>query len=245
MQGNLQESFGYDCVDAGFVAGRLGPALNERLLLILGHDDLWPMTEERADALTDEELFDLIEFLYDHVSVGDRDSGHYHSYSDCGWHFQHFDAEMARIEYRRRVNELISRLEGGYELTDAGEILHTAPEGLDPLLDASLPGLSTNDTDHVAAAVHKFRSRSSTKTQRRDAVRDLADVLESIRVDVKEQMFSEDERALYKIANGFWIRHNKPSEQRDYDHEAWWSWIFYLYLDSIALVSHLKQRGSA
>ena len=112
-------------------------------------------------------------------------------------------------------------------------------------MSATLPGLADVNTDHVTAAIHKFRSRSSTPTQRRDAVRDLADVLESIRADVKEQMLNEAERALFEIANKFWIRHNKPGERRNYDHEAWWSWLFYLYLDSIALVSHLKQRGGS
>lgn len=245
VKGNLQEAFGYDCVDAGYVPGALGAALNERLLLILGYNDLWPVTEEKAEEWSDDEFFDVIEFIYDHVSVGDRDRGQYHSYSDCGWHFRYFDADLAQTEYRSRINELLSRLDGGYEMTEAGEILHAAPEGLNPLLEVSLPGLSITDTDHVAAAIHKFRSRSSTPTQRRDSVRDLADVLESIRADVKEQMFSEDERALFEIANRFWIRHNKPGERRDYDHEAWWSWLFYLYLDSIALVSHLKQRDGA
>ena len=66
--------------------------------------------------------------------------------------------------------------------------MHQAPDGLAPLLKATFPGLITSDADHVAMAVTKFRSRSSTPTQRRDAVRDLADVLESIRVDVKKRL---------------------------------------------------------
>jgi hypothetical protein len=243
-QGYLQEAFGFECVDDGDVPGTLGPAVGERLLLILGYEDLWPISEQKVAAWSDDEFFDVVEFVYDHVSVGDRRTAKYHSFSDCGWHYQHFESAPARAEYRSRGNELLSRLDGGYEMTAAGEILHLAPEGLDPLLDADLPGLSTVNTDHVAAAIHKFRSRSSTSTQRRDAVRDLADVLESIRVDVKEQMLTEDERALFEIANKFWIRHNKPGERRDYHHEAWWSWLFYLYLDSIALVSQLKQRGA-
>lgn len=245
MQGHLQETFGYECVDAGHVPGLLGSAIEERLLLILGYPDLWPFTESKVVAWADDEFFDVVEFLYDHVSEGSKDSGQYHSYSECGWHFNHFDRDPARVEYRARVNELLARLNGGYDLNEAGEILHAAPDGLDPLLSATLPGLADVNTDHVTAAIHKFRSRSSTPTQRRDAVRDLADVLESIRADVKEQMFNEDERALFEIANKFWIRHNKPGERRNYDHEAWWSWLFYLYLDSIALVSHLKQRGGS
>jgi hypothetical protein len=241
-KGDLQEAFGYECVDNGFVPGGLGPAISERMLLILGHADLWPISPDKAAAWDDDEFFDVVEFLYDHVSEGDPDSGGYHSYSNCGWHFRRFDSDPARVAYRSRVNELLSRLDGGYELSEQGQILRSTPDGLDPLLDATLPGLTLDDVDHVSAAIQKFRSRSSSTTQRRDAVRDLADVLESIRADVKVHMFNDDERALFEIANKFWIRHNKPGERRHYDHEAWWSWLFYLYLDSIALVTHLRER---
>lgn len=97
----------------------------------------------------------------------------------------------------------------------------------------------------MANAIHKFRARSATRTDRRDAVRDLADVLERIRTDVKAHMLSKDEAALFEIANKFWIRHNKPTDKREYDHEAWWSWLFYLYMDSIALVTHLRESQQA
>ncbi len=30
----------------------------------------------------------------------------------------------------------------------------------------------------------------------------------------------------FETANKFWIRHNKPGQLRDYDHDAWWSWLF-------------------
>ena len=145
---------------------------------------------------------------------------------------------MAETEAR---HELLPRYNGGYELDQHGQIVRKAPDGLDPLLNARRPDLTPGDADHVANAIQKFRSRSATRTDRRDAVRDLADVLESIRADVKEHMFSKDEAALFEIANKFWIRHNKPTDKSEYDHEAWWSWMFYLYLDSITLVTHLRE----
>ena len=53
-------------------------------------------------------------------------------------------------------------------------------------------------------------------------------------------MFSKDEGALFKIANQFWVRHNDPDQRRDYDHDAWWDWLFHLYLSSIRLVQRLR-----
>lgn len=189
-RGCLQESFGYECVDEGAVPGTLGPAVNERLLLLLGWDNVWPITASKVAAWSDDELFDVIEFLHDHVSEGDENAGRFHSFANCGWHYYAFNTEPAQFDYRIRVNEILEHLGDGFQLNDSGEIMSLAPEGLEPLLDASLPGVSNDDVDHVAAAIHKFRSRASTPTQRRDAVRDLADVLEGMRRQVREQMFS-------------------------------------------------------
>lgn len=238
--GWFEEAFGFECVDSGFVPGTLGPRVNDRLMLVLGYKDTWPISAEDLATWDDDRIFDMIEFLYDHVSAGD--DGWLHQFGECGWHHSSFTKEPAQGEFRTRVNELLALYNGGYELDLVGEIVRTAPAGLDPLIEARLPGLTAGNADHVADAIRKFRSRSATRTDRRDAVRDLADVLESIRKDVKAHMFSKDEAALFEIANTFWIRHNKPAERRDYDHEAWWSWLFYLYLDSIALVTHIKEK---
>ncbi|HEY2673084.1 MAG TPA: hypothetical protein VGJ07_22340, partial [Rugosimonospora sp.] len=90
--------------------------------------------------------------------------------------------------------------------------------------------------------IHKFRRRGATPTDRRDAVRDLADVLEHMRPQVKVHLLPKDEGALFEIANRFWIRHNKPDQLSDYDRELWWAWLFYVYLASIALVVRLEER---
>lgn len=247
--GLFQEAFGTDCVDTGWTPGTLGARVNARLMLLLGHKDSWPITGPDPQDLKkwdDDRVFDMIEFLYDHVSAGvEEHDAYFHSWGECGWHFRNFDKASGQAKFRGRVNELLSRYNGGYELDQHGQIVRQAPDGLDPLLSARLPDLPAGDADHVANAITKFRSRSATRTDRRDAVRDLADVLERTRTDVKDHMLSKDEAALFEIANKFWIRHNKPTEKREYDHEAWWSWLFYLYLDSIALVTHLRESQQA
>ena len=237
----LQESFGYECVDDGFVPGSLGTAIDERLLIILGRDNLWPVSRFAPD-WDDDTLFDMMEFLYDHVSTGDTSTSRYHSFSNCGMHYSRFNPNPARANYLARVNEILRRMTPGFEMTESGEILRGVVDGIAPLLDSAPTMLEPTQRTHVESAIVKYRARSSTATDRRDAVRDLADVLENLRTDVKAHMPSKDEAALFEIANKFWIRHNRPGELRDYDHEAWWSWLFYVYLASIALVSHLSER---
>ena len=238
----LQEALGYDCVDTGQEPGTLGSAVPEYLFIELGRDDLWPVSEHAHD-WDDDTLFDMMEFWFDHVSTGDPEAGRHHTFDDCGWHYNRFTPEPARSHYRGQINKVLARIEPGYELTVEGEIVRSIPDGVAPLLTTASRLLPVDQQPHVEAAITKYRARSSTVTDRRDAVRDLADVLENLRAKVHATMPTKDEALLFETANKFWIRHNKPGERRQYDHEAWWSWLFYVYLASIALVTHLDERN--
>lgn len=240
----FQENFGYECVDSGFIPGKLGRHLPERLHLMLGRDNLWPITESNVLLWDDDTLFDMLELLFDYVSEGDITTGQLHSFSNCGWHFQHFVAAPAQAEFRKRIDELLLWIEPGFELKQNGIVRRLPVAGMSRLIINATLELDNRDTLDVNEAIEKYLSRSSLKTQRRDAVNQLAGVLERMRGEIKENMFSADENALFEIANKFWIRHNRPNERTDYDHEAWWSWLFYLYLDSIVLVSHLRNRNT-
>ncbi len=57
-QDELHEAFGYFCVDDGDVAGTLGAAVEERLLIVLGRDHLWPVSQ-CVDQWDDDALFDM------------------------------------------------------------------------------------------------------------------------------------------------------------------------------------------
>ena len=70
---------------------------------------------------------------------------------------------------------------------------------------------------------------------RRNAVRELADVLEYLRPQVKDHM-KDDENDLFNIANNFGIRHHNQKQKTRYDQALWLSWIFYVYLAAIHLV---------
>jgi hypothetical protein len=239
----LQEAHGYSCVDAGNVVGTLGSAVAERLFIELGRDHLWPVSQH-VEGWDDDTLFDMMEFLHDHVSSGVVDTGRLHGFDDCGWHYVDFTLEPARSGYRQQVNEILRRIDPGYEMTESGEIMRAVPDGVAPLLTTAPRRLEPTQQQHVEAAITKYRARSSTATDRRDAVRDLADVLEHMRAEVKATFPRQDEAMLFEMANKFWVRHNKPGERRDYDHDAWWSWLFYVYLASIALVTHIAERES-
>ncbi len=240
-QGYFQEAFGYYCVDSGYVPGFVGDDIGGFLLRKLKKDDLWPVHERSSEYLEDD-VFDLIELLYDVVSSGTE--GGYHSYSDCGWHYREFDKTAGRREFRIAVNEILREYQDGYELSQNGEILSLPPQGLSALTSAALPPLDdAGVTARVEAAVHKFRRRGASSEDRRDAIRDLVDVLEYLRPRAKKVLKHKDEQDLFNIANSFGIRHHRPDQRTEYDKPIWYSWMFYYYLATIHAAVRLIDKA--
>ncbi len=243
-RGWFQEAFGYECIDDGFVPGHLGEAVEEAIFLETGRDRVWPVSNH-FQIWDEDTLFDMVEYLYRNVSAGIEEAGRYHSFGGCGWHFREFESERGQSEYRSRVNEFLPKYDEGFELTEEGTIERVLGDTYVDLAEPPSDGtpLPEGDEDAIRRALQKFRSRDLAV--RRDAVRDLADVLERSRASIERHMFSKDSDNLYELANKYWIRHNKPHERRDYDHEAWWDWIFHLYLASIRLVQRLAASAES
>jgi hypothetical protein len=89
----------------------------------------------------------------------------------------------------------------------------------------------------VTGAIQKYRRRGATPADRRDAVRDLFDVLERLKPGVKTHLMPADEKDLFHIANRFAIRHFDAAQRGEYETELWWSWMFYVNLTTIHLIT--------
>lgn len=243
-RGYLQQWFGYECVDSGDVAGlagsdRAGYALRKTL-----RDGLWRPQDNWSEWTLDD-LLTAVEFFFDHVSKPEATGYAYHEYMGCGWHYQAFDTDAGRQSYRAEVNELLQHVEDGWELSVRGEIVHRAPSGLDELLKAPLPTTGGRYEALVMSAIRKFRARTSTPEDRRDAVRDLADALELLRPDLVQVLSSKDEGDLFNLANNFGVRHMNTRQKLDYDGAIWLSWMFYFYLSTIHAATRLIAKRSS
>lgn len=173
----------------------------------------------------------MVEFLHDHISKPLE--GYYHSYGQCGYHYGSFDTEAGKNEYRAKLNEILDSYKNGYEISKTGEILEKAQPGTEPLLVANVPTKDSNIKDRIDSAISKFRRQKSTFDERRDAIRDLADVLKYLRPQLKTILTKEDESDLFNLANNFGIRHHNQKQKTDYDQAIWLSWMFYYYLSTI------------
>lgn len=236
QEGYFQESFGYYCVDAGDVPGTLGHDNEAQMFLALRKQGLWPISDKCMEYAEDD-LFDVIEFLFDYVSKPVK--GAYHNFNACGWHYYEFDSGAGRTQFRAEVNAFLPDYDEGFELSENGEVLLSGNVGLSFIFQAEL---SSDDPERIGArvqaAVLKFRRHRSSLEDRRDAVRDLADVLEFIRPKLKDVLHKKDESDLFLIVNRFGIRHHNEEQQTDYDKAVWYSWMFHYYLATI----HAAQR---
>lgn len=124
--------------------------------------------------------------------------------------------------------------------------MRLAPAEFQKLMRAPVPSGTEHDliTSKVDAAVSRFERRGATIIDRQHAVRDLADVLEALRTEIKSAMLSADESALFNLANGFSIRHHNRQQKGDYDKLVWLRWAFYVYLATIHAVLRVRNHPS-
>ncbi len=207
----LQEAFGYYCVDAGDVQGTLGSDIEAQMFLIFRKSNLWPI-ESKCLNYSEDDLFDIIEFIYD--SISKPIDGWYHDYSSCGWHYTKFDRNTGRKEFRSQVNVLLRDYMDGFELSENGEILASIENGLEDLVKEQLVEYDPKNIDsRIESAKLKFRRYRSSQEEKRDAIRDLADVMEFLRPQIKKVLCSKDENDLFSIVNSFGIRHHNDKQK--------------------------------
>ncbi|MFI2567485.1 hypothetical protein ACH473_03375 [Cellulosimicrobium funkei] len=230
----LDLAFGKDCVDAP----RDDPSLflEERLDVA----DLWPLNPENWD---EETFYSLIEVFHDAVARP-RTIDSYHTWDNCGPHYGSFATKPGRALYLARVNAILERNGFSVRLApdgeDAGRVVVATDDARDDLLERSITTADA-DSDNVRHAIRLFRSREATRTEKRSAVVSLASVLENERDLLKANLLSNDEGALFRIANQFEIRHRNADQRTDYD-DAYLDWVFWWYLATVELVRSLRRR---
>lgn len=238
--GYFDESFGYYCVDAGDIVGTVrDPELE--MLLTIRKKGLWPVHDKSA-LYQEDDFFDVIEFLYQYVSK--PIDGTMHSYGECGMHWHTFNRALGQKDFCEKVNGVLAHYEHRFELSQEGEVLLKPEAGFEPIFDADLPTTDEKVSSRVGAATLQYRRHGSTLDDRRQAVRDLADVLEYLRPKIKLVLTTADENDLFNIANNFAVRHHNDKQRTAYDTSIWLSWMFYLYLSTIHVVLRkLEQNG--
>lgn len=236
-RGYFEQAFGKDCVDD---PATLVPS--DVIESLTGRPDLWGSQPSTLAADRDA-FFDLIEVLHDLVAM--PRTRFVHSYGGCGYHHGNFSREAGRGLYVWRVNRILDRSDLGVRLAtegeDEGRLVEVTDEGRSDLVRRMVQREDDETGDRVRHAVALFRGRSASKHDKRSAVVALALVLEERRTLLKKNLASKDEDDLFRIANGFALRHQNSKQQKDYD-PAFLDWIYWWYLATIELTDQLLER---
>ncbi len=236
--GYFDEAFGFYCVDAGDVPGKVRD-IELEMLLTIRKKGLWPI-DNVAPLYSEDDFFDVMEFLFQHVSKPIE--GTYHNWNDCGMHWETFNKLEGQTVFREKMNAVLTHYSRPFELSEDGEVLHKPEAGFEQIFEADIPSADSNVTGRICAAMLRYRRHGSTLDDRRQAVRDLADVLEYLRPKVKPLLTSADEKDLFSIANQFGIRHHNDKQRTSYDAALWLSWMFYFYLATIHVLLRKLQH---
>lgn len=230
--GYFDEAFGFYCVDSGFNDGTIKD-VELKILLTIRKKNLWPILD-CAKHYSEDDFFDVIEFLYQCVSK--PIDGTMHSWNDCGMHWETFNKNEGKKVFLDKINTVLGLYKNKFELTVKGEVLHKPEEGFEQIFEADVPSKDEKIVGRINAATTNFRRHGSSLDDRRQAVRDLADVLEYLRPRVKDFLTNKDDQDLFNIANNFGIRHHNDKQKTTYDTAIWLSWMFYFYLSTIHVV---------
>jgi hypothetical protein len=100
--GYFQKYWGIDCQD-GFMEGELGDDIPAMIFVNLRKDNLFPI-HEKLPNYSEDDLFDMIEFLHDHSSKGL--TGYYHQWNNCGYHYDEFNDQDGQRHFRELINTI-------------------------------------------------------------------------------------------------------------------------------------------
>ena len=107
-QGYFQEVLGTDCVDGDF-PGSVGEDVAAFFFRSIRKRDLWPI-EDRIATYLEDDLFDVVELLHDCASKGV--DGTFHSYAQCGMHYETFEQKAGRNDFRVAMNPILGEYTG-------------------------------------------------------------------------------------------------------------------------------------
>lgn len=143
--------------------------------------------------------------------------------------------------FREAINPDLALYEAPHQMLSNGQIVEISNKPVIELAEQALhvidiDGIPDSVARPVNNAVTNYIKRGATVDEKKTAVRELADALESIRPSIKTHLLSADEGELFKVANQFAIRHNDSKQKSDYNKSIWYDWMFHVNLAALLTV---------
>jgi hypothetical protein len=149
-------TFSMECTDGGGQSIGCDPERLKRGLA--AYKVIWPRDwpNRKDEVPSDPQLFDLIEFLYEHAGLPKA----YAHHSFFGHDHLTYDEEAGRAKFEADINRLFARNGLAFELQH-GEVTRMAPSGLQEALASAIFKTGDADLDRLLeTAREKFLNRS-------------------------------------------------------------------------------------
>lgn len=194
---------------------------------------VFPLDHWAETDITEDHIFDVLEFLFDNVSKPGRKETQMVSFLESREFYASYDEAAGKEEFRSDANAILADLGDGFELDSDGRIRSKGSGGLEHILGAQIvPFDEANVDNKVRKAIELWRNRHATLDDKKEAIRLLADVFEWLKdtQQLQRALVRKDESDLFNIANNFSIRHHEQAQKTNYDQGIWYNWMFHFYL---------------
>jgi len=218
------ETFSDECPDGG--GNSTGCDLRKLEAGLAAYKVIWPRdwSEEDGQWPTDPQLFDLVEFLYEHAGLPKA----YARHSFFSHDHLSYDREAGREKFEQDINRFFERNGLAFELKH-GEVTRLAPTGLHEILAGHIFATGDSELDRLLeTSREKFLNRSLEI--RKEGLEKLWDAWERLKTiepgkdkkaqataildkaagePVLRQHLEEEAHKLTTIGNGLMIRHTE------------------------------------
>ncbi len=221
--------------DRQIISPLFAPSPEVFFLKHLNSEDIYPINMH-CNEYSEEELFTVIEILYDNIAI-------YNSDQNC------LETESIRKEFAIEINNILKFYAGGYFLeTNSGTIIKGRDEPLMNMLTEDLESYFNEDViTKMRTAIKLYYRFDSNMEVKKKAITILADILELVRNELKDilnEKFevnkTDHDKLIFEIVNGFNIRHNNNKQLTAYEKEIWYDWMMQYYCSVIITFYKLK-----
>lgn len=177
-----------------------------------------------ASCVTDlETLFDMLETAYSFQQE----------------YLEATEKDKRLFYFEHQLNDSLK--DWGYEMKQ-GVVMKLPEDGMKELVEEAIPsGVIQDDESKLQHAIAQFFKRNASDGDKRNAIRSLGDLLESVRGELQsEPQLGADENAIFNILNTYGIRHHNDVQK--HLEEPYLTWTFYLLLNTVKTFIKIKKQ---
>jgi len=199
---------------------------------------------------TIEQLYTVIEFMYmfSIIGVSQSERQSYNTIEDLIAEIE----KRGRAYYVEAINYYLQNYDKSIQLSIDGYVCNV-DSNAEELINTVIETNATDNIDSlIIRAKSKFTKINSTIEDKKDAIKDLGDVLERIRDVIYNELLpnekilfntiiNKSENLSFEFLNNYNIRHNNLRQKNLVDKEIFYKYMFYEILNLIIMKIELKQ----